>query len=44
MKTLHKFEEYVTPAVRAIDCVIEAGFAVSESGFDDLDFDGRENE
>lgn len=45
MKTLQKLGAYSAPVMREVRCNIEAGFAVSEpSGFNDLDFDGRNEE
>ncbi|MBQ9138505.1 MAG: hypothetical protein IJX65_07720 [Alistipes sp.] len=45
MKTNLKFGAYQCPELRECRCHIEAGFAASEvSGFEDLTFEGREDE
>ena len=45
MKTIQKSGAYNTPILREVNCRVEAGFAASTpSGFDDLDFEGRDEE
>ena len=45
MKTIQKSGAYKTPVLREVNCRVEAGFAASSpSGFDNLDFEGRDEE
>ena len=47
MKTINKVGAYKAPMLREMICTVEAGFAASvptNSYFDDLTFEGRENE
>ena len=45
IKTIQKNGAYNTPILREVNCHVEAGFAASSpSGFNDLDFEGRDEE
>ena len=45
MKTIQKSGAYKTPILLEMNCPVEAGFAASTpSDFDDLDFEGRDEE